>query len=236
MRKLQKILLGAFLGGVLLGGIGTGIAFVEYSSITYAGEKKIGQGSVVTKDLDFSFDPGKGIVVVAPVWYDEGKISYVETDKTVPENMVRYRVTYNEKTVIPGLYFSEYDEEDNGTEEANEEEAGLEEENIGPGFDGTDIPNEGEGQIGPDALETDGDGGRSNIIDTSKKKTVRSQGEIHLRPNYRDGFGLWMENKDEILRDLKQRRIASYRADHITDVKVLVNPASADLIKQIKEY
>lgn len=238
MRKLQKILLGTFLGGVLLGGIGTGVAFVEYSSITYAGEKKIGQSSVVTEDLDFSFDPGKGIVVVAPVWYDEGKISYVETDKTVPENVVRYRVTYNEKTVIPGLHFSEYDEEESQTEEPSEQEDRLAEENMGPGFDDTDISDEGEGQIGPDALENQNkdDGGRSNVIDTSKKKTVRLQGEIRLSPNYRDDFGLWMENKDEILRDLKQGRIASYRADHITDVKILVNPASADLIKQVKEY
>ena len=38
MRKVQKILIGTLLGGVLLGGIGTGVALVEYSSFAYAGK------------------------------------------------------------------------------------------------------------------------------------------------------------------------------------------------------
>lgn len=42
MRRIQKILFGTFLGGVLLCGVGAGTALVEYSSFTYAGEKKIG--------------------------------------------------------------------------------------------------------------------------------------------------------------------------------------------------
>lgn len=223
MRRLQKILLGTFLGGVLLGGIGTGVAFVEYSSITYAGEKKIGQDSVVKKELDFSFDPELGIVKVAPVWYDDGQVSYVEMDETVPEDTVRYQVTYNEKMVIPHLNFYEYDE--------TEEEDDPIEENRGPGYDETDILDE------EDGLEADDADSRLNVIDApdTRKKKVQYQGELYLKSNYRDDFGLWMENKDEILRDLKQGRIASYRADSITDVKILVNPASAEHIKQIRE-
>ena len=38
MRRIQKILFGTFLGGVLLCGVGAGTALVEYSSFTYAGE------------------------------------------------------------------------------------------------------------------------------------------------------------------------------------------------------
>ncbi len=250
MRKLQKILLGTFLGGVLLGGIGAGVAFVEYASITYAGEKKIGQESMVTKNLDFSFDPGKGIVNVVPVWYDDGQVSYIEKDETVPEGVIRYQVTYNEKIVTPHLHFSEYDETD--------EEYGWTEDEFEP--DREDDLTDGEGRQGGPGVsepedaeaETDTEGteageesedaessdGRSRVIvaKPQKKKTVRYQGELYLRSSYRDDFGLWMENKDEILKDLKQGRIASYQADDITDVKILVNPASADFIKEIKEY
>ena len=42
MGKIRMILASVFLGGVILGGIGAGIAIVEYSSLTYVGEKKIG--------------------------------------------------------------------------------------------------------------------------------------------------------------------------------------------------
>lgn len=229
MRRLQKILLGIFLGGVLLGGIGTGVAFVEYSSITYAGEKKIGQDSMVTKELDFSFDSERGIVKVAPIWYDDGQVSYVETDETVPEDTVRYRITYNEKMVTPSLYFSEYDED---------EEEELMEENLGPGYDDTDGPDESGGLERSSLTGDEEHESRLNVIDAvdSRKKPVRYQGELHLRSHYRDDFGLWMENKDEILSDLKQGRLASYRADTVTDVKVFVNPASMEHIKEIREY
>lgn len=265
MRKLQKILLGTFLGGVLLGGIGTGVAFVEYSSITYAGERKIGQESMVTKDFDFTIEPEKGLVVVGPVWYDDGQVSNVEMDETVPKGMIRYRVTYNEKTVMPHLYFAEYDEEDSRAAEYLEEEESQAEENRGPGYDGAEIPGEeadldstagvdtpdggsnesdaedesaadgSDDASDADAEETERDGGRQNVIEAPRKKKVRCQGEIYLRSNHRDDFGLFMENKDEILRDLKEGRFASYRTDHITDVKILINPASADLIKQVRE-
>ncbi len=35
MRRIHVILLGIFMTGVLLGGIGTGIAFGEYSTMEY---------------------------------------------------------------------------------------------------------------------------------------------------------------------------------------------------------
>ena len=39
MRKIQKILLGSFLTGVLICGVGAGTAIGEYSSLTYLGER-----------------------------------------------------------------------------------------------------------------------------------------------------------------------------------------------------
>ena len=55
MGKLRGVMTGVFLGGVLLGGIGTGIAMVEYSSLSYGGERLIGEEYLVTKNLDFDF-------------------------------------------------------------------------------------------------------------------------------------------------------------------------------------
>lgn len=218
MRKLQKILLGTFLGGILLGGIGTGIAFVEYSSITYAGERVIGADSMVTKDLDFTFDAEKGIVNVEPVWYDGGKVSYVELDETVPEGIVRYRLTYNEKTVSPHIHFAEYEED--WKEEDGQPETDFAEENSTEPEDSTEPENSTEPE---DSTESE-----------IKQDPVHDQGTLYLEQNYHDDFGLWMENKDEILSDLKRGRIASYRSENITEVKVLVNPGSKAFIKQTR--
>ena len=55
MRRIQKILAGVFFGGVLLCGIGAGVAFVEFSSFEYGGEKQIGSDVLVTEAFDFAF-------------------------------------------------------------------------------------------------------------------------------------------------------------------------------------
>lgn len=55
MRKLHIVLLGTFLTGVLLAGIGTGIAFGEYSGFEYDGKIYLGEENAVTKEIDYTF-------------------------------------------------------------------------------------------------------------------------------------------------------------------------------------
>lgn len=105
MRKIQKILLGVFLGGVLLGGIGTGIAFGEYSSITYVGERKIGKEKLSEESFEFAFHPEEGAIKVRPIYMDNRKISPIVEDETVPEGTIRYELTYNAKAVTPSVEF-----------------------------------------------------------------------------------------------------------------------------------
>lgn len=181
MRKIQKILIGTFLGGILLGGIGTGVAFVEYSSFAYAGEKQIGQESLVTKELDFSFHPEKGkIKLVYDYWDRKCVEDGPELDETVPEGVVRYVVTYNPKTIEPSLEFESYEEEGQGS--------------------GTSAESEEE----------------------------KIQGYLLLR-NYdiSDELEVFMEGKDEFLKELKQRQISSYRVAYVTEIKIQVNPNTA---------
>lgn len=117
MRKIQKVLIGIFLAGVLLGGAGTGIALTEYASFSYGGEKVIGSDSIVTSELDYVFDPKQGPILVLGGWYlDNPHGSLIETDETVPEGTIRYVVTYNEAAVTPYLFYEERDEELTGQE------------------------------------------------------------------------------------------------------------------------
>lgn len=214
MRKIQKILLGIFLGGVFLGGVGTGVAFLEYSSISYAGERKIAQGDMVTEDLDFSFDKDDGVVILTPVWYD-GIRSYLEpeTDAGVPEGVIRYQVTYNTKSVTPYLRFSEYEEPEE--------------------FDRMD--DEMDGDVADEGMMDDHMADQSESDEEKKAPPVKIQGSLFMETRYKDEFGIWMENKDQILSDLKQGKIASYSMDYITDIKVLVNPATKPYVKQERD-
>ena len=56
MSRLHKILLGVFCGGVLLCGIGTGIAFTEFSALEYGGVTYIGDEHMKTENLDVALE------------------------------------------------------------------------------------------------------------------------------------------------------------------------------------
>ena len=130
MGKIRIILASVFLGGVILGGIGAGIAIVEYSSLTYVGEKKIGEENLVTCEMDYMFTLENEQISIEDrdIWNTK-----IEADETVPEGTIRYVVTYNEKTVKPILRVWEepdYQEEDlseDNLESPSEEEFNTEE-------------------------------------------------------------------------------------------------------------
>ena len=43
-----------------------------------------------------------------------------------------------------------------------------------------------------------------------------------------------MECKDQILADLKDRKISTYRTQTIKEIKILVNPSSVDSIRFVR--
>ncbi len=116
MRKIQKILIGVLLTGVLTGGVGTGVALVEYGSFAYGGEKQLGAEHLVTKTFDHAFDTEKGSVVLGCDWWGDESGSEVETDASVPAGTVRYEITYNEAMVSPYLFFEESEADADGGE------------------------------------------------------------------------------------------------------------------------
>lgn len=232
MRKSQKILAGLFLGGVLLGGIGTGIALVEYSSLTYAGEKEIGQEHLVVQELDYTFAPDEEQVCIVRGYQDRDAV--VKEDMSVPEGTVRYVVTYNKKTIKPALSFWEEQEETEITEiMAAEPEDDQEYEEDGDDQEDEDNREqeaEEEGgetvqeRIAAESPEGDDDLGATfdeAVIGSRPKKKMC----LRLVADYiGSDFGLLMENKDKLLEDLKEKRISTYHVAYITHVEILVNP------------
>lgn len=180
MRNIQKVFIGIFLSGVLLGGIGTGIALGEFSSLSYGGKKIIGEENLVTKEMDFELpEEGKTVILAYQGYRENWKGSLVE-DPSVPAGVIRFQVTYNENVIEPQIYFHEYEQEEISREEGVQE---------------TD-----------EALE-------------------ETSGELFLTTDYiGDDFQIFMENKDKILADLKQKTLSGYQVVYIKEVTVRVNP------------
>ena len=271
MRNVQKVLIGIFLSGVLLGGIGTGIVVQEFSSLGYGGRKLIGTEDLVTKEMDFTLPmDGKTVILGYHGYGRDWEGSLVE-DPSVPAGIIRYEVTYNERLIEPHLTFVGY-EEDEQTEELEETE------NMEP--DG-DEPADGTGQEAEEILDSkepletaaeENQGGESReeqnqesqpwegqsheeqnqpeqireeqnqegqpqegeTAEDSQNKEPVYGGELYLETRYKgNDFELFMENKDRILEELKQKKLSSYDIAYITEITIKVNPETKAYVKDL---
>lgn len=125
MRKIHIALLGIFVFGVLLGGIGTGIAFGEYSAFDYEGKVLLGEDKLVTKSFEYTFEPeSEGNIILSDCfWGDWEKDSLVVEDQSIPVGVVRYQVTYNKDMVRPELIFWKMTEAEKDENTAEEQES-----------------------------------------------------------------------------------------------------------------
>lgn len=182
MRRCHKILLGILCGGVLLGGIGTGIAIGEFSALKYAGVKTLGETRMETRELEEEIDPEQGfwhINLACPGAFE----SVLVKDESVPENTVRFRVTYNAARVSPKLQAFV----DTCTYQEEEEAY------------------------------------------TQKQDPIL---ELYCAWEEQDETELFMEMKDDFLKNLKEGKIASYEEpSYVEDVEVRINPANEDDIQ-----
>uniref|UniRef100_UPI003FED52BD hypothetical protein n=1 Tax=Candidatus Ventrimonas sp. TaxID=3048889 RepID=UPI003FED52BD len=204
MRKIQKILLGGFLAGVLICGVGAGTAIGEYSSLNYLGERTLGEEKLVTENFDYTFDPELGAIRLHPSWYGGRETAGIETDASVPENVIRYEITYLPETIEPELIFRPRNVEESLTEESEPEETAAE--------------------------ETTAEESEPEETAAEENANLRIQGDLLLETWYHGDLGIWMEAKDQILADLKDGRIAGYQVPHIKEITIKVNPVTAPYV------
>ena len=209
MRKIQKILLGGFLAGVLICGVGAGTAIGEYFSLNYLGERTLGEEKLVTENFDYTFDPELGAIRLHPSWYGGRETAGIETDASVPENVIRYEITYLPETIEPELIFRPRNVEESLTEESEPEETAAEETT---------------------AEETTAEESEPEETAAEENANLRIQGDLLLETWYHGDLGIWMEAKDQILADLKDGRIAGYHVPHIKEITIKVNPVTAPYV------
>lgn len=235
MRRVQKVLSGVFLGGVLLGGIGTGVALVEYSSLAYAGERRLGEENLVTRQLDYSMAPGTEEVWLIKSYWDEAE---AEADESVPEGIIRYEITYNEKLVRPVLSYEEDKDQEEELSEAEEPVEGrAEAEESVEGRAETEEGAEGRAEAEESAEgRTEAEEGAEGKPEEEENAEripgkVRKKTMLHLSiRNTGNDFAVWMACKDEILAELKKKRIFSYDMTPVTDLTIKVNPRTMPLV------
>lgn len=109
MNKINKILAGVFIAGVITCGIGAGIAIVEYSNLEYTGIHILGEEYLKTEQLEIEVEPEENKRLMLNCGYRTNEITY---DENVPENIIRYEITYNSNIAAPRLYFNEYDSDE----------------------------------------------------------------------------------------------------------------------------
>lgn len=81
---------------------------------------------------------------------------------------------------------------------------------------------------GPGAEDPGGDGGQ-----TKEKTAGEPQGRLELMASSRGGdLEIFMECKDEFLKEVKEKRISSYEPAYITEVRILVNPANMEAVEE----
>lgn len=219
MRKIQKILLGGFLAGVLICGVGAGTAIGEYSSLNYLGERTLGEEKLVTENFDYTFDPELGAIRLHPSWYGGRETAGIETDASVPENVIRYEITYLPETIEPELIFRPRNVEESLTEESEPEETAAEETTAEETTAEESEPEE----TAPEETEPEETAAEENA-------NLRIQGDLLLETWYHGDLGIWMEAKDQILADLKDGRIAGYQVPHIKEITIKVNPVTAPYV------
>lgn len=107
MSRKHIIAIVIFCVGVLLCGIGTGVAVTEFGALTYGGTEILGKMDMKTVDLDVEFEPAEeawNIIGTRGLYRGyHGRVSEtdIRTDSSVPLNTVRFCVTYNAERVEP---------------------------------------------------------------------------------------------------------------------------------------
>lgn len=122
MKRMNIIMISIFLCGILLTGIGTGIAFGEYSSLEFGGEKIMGKEKEEEIVLEQEIPIGKKAKKTILHCYSDTKYT-LEEKKSVPEGVVRCIVKGNPDYVVPSLDYIPYDSL-NGYEEEGENYSG----------------------------------------------------------------------------------------------------------------
>lgn len=205
-----------FCAGVLLTGIGTGVAIAEYTSLEYTGEHILGEEKMKTEDLDFTVERKDGKKI--RIWRNY-RVNGVHYREDIPMDTIRYTVTYNPDLVSFWINYEEFEEET------------AKDLDGADGMGGSNGIDERGGIDETGEIDERGEPAGENSSDAAPDDYIY-QGGISLQYYYTgDEFDLFMRNKDKILDELKHGKFGAYRVESIKSVEVWMNPGMQEFVE-----
>ena len=193
-------------------GIGAGVTFQEYSSFKYMGEKRIGSNKIAEKTLTENLytDKTKKLNTSFIAYNNENENIELKTSKSVPKDKIQIKVRYDADNVKDihidkNLY--------------NDDEYIGDDIYIDDDYDENSMDNV--------ALE--------NMTQTdeseSAQKNPTSQEFFISAVGRMSDIEYVLSYKDEILKNIKERKIYNYVYPQIISVEITVNPENKNLMK-----
>lgn len=108
MRKKSKWLVGLFMTGILITGIGCGIAFAEYSSFEFGGETILEGSEYFTRTIDYKLNLWPNRVNKAMVYLHVYEDYEFVKDTNLEKDEVQFVVHYlsNDTSITPEVHTS----------------------------------------------------------------------------------------------------------------------------------
>lgn len=100
MRRIYKIIAGMLIVGVLVTGIGSGVAFAEYSTFEYGGEAFLEDSEYFIKTVEYKVPEEEDSINISSEYH----LSLVE-DEDIPKDMMKFVIHYvsDDKDVVPEI-------------------------------------------------------------------------------------------------------------------------------------
>lgn len=200
--SLKKILIGIFMVGILCCGIGAGVMFQEYSSFKYMGEKKIGSNNIAEKTLTEDLYANKTKKLNTSV------IAYNHEDSKIKvktsKNIPKDKVQIKVRYDADNVKDIHIDKNLYSGDEYIEDDEYYNE-------DSGNITEENDTQI-------------EQMNPTNQEFFISAVGRM-------SDMEFLLSYKDEILKNIKERRIYNYIYPQILSIEITVNPENKNIIE-----
>ncbi len=231
MRKIYKVIGSMLAVGVFVAGIGSGIAFAEYSSFEYGGEAMLEGSEHFTKTIEYKVSEKTDVLNVM-TGINDGYYYHHYTiveDDAVSEDRIQVMVSYlsDNKDAVPKVQEVQIQGEDSENIDESidiESTESLEEttESMTAGTTTTEsmVTESEEAEETTESKQVE-----SKTLQEKSKSLDKTYEYIYVDCDYEyDKFRNIMRAKDRVLSDLKNHKLSDYQLDRVEKIEIHVNP------------
>lgn len=111
--RLKHILVGVFLVGLLVVGVGTSVVFAEFSTFSYGGERELDK-NIAEASYNINIEEATAMINITPLNVSNDNVS-IKTDFRVSPNIISLKILYPSVLAFPTWYHGMESTEENPT-------------------------------------------------------------------------------------------------------------------------